>query len=97
RFRPNLVVSGSPPYAEDRWARIRIGTMELSLVKPCSRCSITTVDPASGARGVEPLATLAAYRRRGKQVFFGQNLIYDRPSELRVGMSVEVLEYRDEE
>ncbi|MBW9260110.1 MAG: MOSC domain-containing protein [Candidatus Thiodiazotropha sp. (ex. Lucinisca nassula)] len=97
RFRPNLVVSGSQPYAEDRWARIRIGTMELRLVKPCSRCSITTVDPDSGARGVEPLATLAAYRRRGKKVFFGQNLIYDRAAELRVGMSVEVLEYRDEE
>ncbi|MCG7981977.1 MAG: MOSC domain-containing protein [Candidatus Thiodiazotropha lotti] len=97
RFRPNLVVSGAPPYAEDQWARIRIGTMDLKLVKPCSRCSITTVDPATGARGAEPLATLAAYRRRGKQVYFGQNLIYDHPGELSLGMSVEILEYRDEQ
>ncbi|MEW8626700.1 MAG: MOSC N-terminal beta barrel domain-containing protein [Candidatus Thiodiazotropha sp.] len=96
RFRANLVISGSPPYAEDRWARIRIGSMELRLVKPCSRCSITTVDPTNGTRGSEPLATLAAYRRRGKKVYFGQNLIYDRPGELRVGMPVEILEYRDE-
>jgi uncharacterized protein YcbX len=97
RFRPNLVVSGSEPYAEDHWARIRIGSMELQLVKPCSRCSITTVDPATGERGSEPLTTLAGYRRRGKQVYFGQNLIYDRPGELRVGMSVEILERRDEQ
>lgn len=96
RFRPNLVVSGCSPYAEDQWSRIRIGKMELQLVKPCSRCSITTVDPATGVRGSEPLATLAGYRRRGKQVYFGQNLLYDQPGELGVGMQVEILECRDE-
>jgi uncharacterized protein YcbX len=97
RFRPNLVVSGSEPYAEDHWARIRIGGIELQLVKPCSRCSITTVDPATAERGSEPLATLAAYRRRGKQVYFGQNVIYDHPGELSLGSTVEILEYHDEQ
>jgi uncharacterized protein len=92
RFRPNLVVSGCPPYAEDGWLQICIGEMSLQLVKPCSRCRITTVDPQTGETGVEPLKTLASYRRRGNQVLFGQNLIHEQPGELRVGMSVKPTE-----
>lgn len=91
RFRPNLVVSGCEPYAEDGWSRIRIGDMTLRVVKPCSRCKITTVDPDTAETGSEPLKTLAAYRRNGKQVYFGQNLLHGAPGELAVGMAVEIL------
>jgi uncharacterized protein YcbX len=91
RFRPNLVVSGCAPYAEDQWSRIRIGAMELRLVKPCSRCKITTIDPDTGTAGSEPLKTLAGYRRVGNMILFGQNLVYDRPGELKTGMPVEIL------
>lgn len=97
RFRPNLVVSGCSPYAEDQWSTIKIGSMVLQLVKPCSRCAITTVDPLTGTKGREPLVTLARYRRRGNQVYFGQNLLHDQPGELRVGMPVEIVESRDEQ
>ena len=45
RFRPNLVIDGAEPYAEDAWRRIRVGAIELDVVKPCDRCAITTVDP----------------------------------------------------
>jgi len=91
RFRPNLVVSGSEPYAEDRWQRIVIGAIPMRMVKPCSRCVITTVDPETGRRtGQEPLATLATYRRRGNKVYFGQNLIHEAEGELAVGMTVRV-------
>lgn len=92
RFRPNLVVGGTEPYAEDQWRRIRIGEITFRVVKPCSRCVITTIDPETAARGKEPLATLAKYRRRGKDVMFGQNLIHDGLGTLRLGDSVEVLE-----
>jgi len=93
RFRPNLVVSGAAPHAEDGWRRIRIGPVQLRVVKPCSRCAITTVDPDGGRRdGLEPLQTLGTYRRRDGKVYFGQNLIPDRPGELGVGDPVEVLE-----
>jgi len=65
RFRPNLVIAGSAPYAEDGWRRIRIGALTFQVVKPCSRCVVTTVDPDTGlAEGPEPLRTLATYRRR---------------------------------
>ena len=92
RFRPNLVVDGCAPHAEDGWRRIRIGESILRLVKPCSRCKITTVDPYTAETGSEPLKTLAGYRRKGSQVYFGQNLLHDGPGVLRLGMPVEVIE-----
>ncbi len=92
RFRPNLVVEGCAPYAEDGWRRIRIGDVGFRVAKPCSRCIIPTIDPATGERGREPLRTLMTYRRRDNKVFFGQNLVHDGGGRLTVGMPVEVLE-----
>jgi len=95
RFRPNLVVEGAEPYAEDQWKRLRIGATEFRLVKPCSRCVIPTVDLATGEKGREPLATLTQYRRRDNKVFFGQNLVHELPEGaapvLAVGDPVELL------
>jgi hypothetical protein len=92
RFRPNLVVAGGEAFAEDGWRRIRIGGLAFRVAKPCSRCIIPTIDPLTGQRGVEPLRTLNSYRKRGKQVYFGQNLVHESPGRLAVGMPVEVLE-----
>jgi len=94
RFRPNLVVSGAEPYAEDGWKRIRIGQLTFRVVKACSRCVIPTLDPASGERAPdrEPLNTLLSYRKGPGGVFFGQNLIAEGRGELEVGMPVERLE-----
>ncbi|MBM7060950.1 MOSC domain-containing protein [Pseudomonas sp. UL073] len=94
RFRPNLVIEGSAPYAEDSWKRIRIGDLEFRVVKGCSRCILTTLDPRTGERSAdrEPLTTLKTYRERDGDVFFGQNLINQGEGELQVGMPVEVLE-----
>lgn len=92
RFRPNLVVAGCPPHAEDGWRRIRIGDLGFRVVKPCARCVIPTIDIETAERGPEPLRTLLRYRRRGDKVYFGQNLIHDGPGRLEVGMPVEVVE-----
>lgn len=94
RFRPNLVVAGSEPHAEDRWRRIRIGAVEFDVVKACTRCVFTTVDPASGERDPsgEPLRTLVGYRRGPDGVTFGQNLIPRGVGTVRVGDPVDVLE-----
>jgi len=94
RFRPNLVVSGAEPYAEDGWKRIRIGQLTFRVVKPCSRCVIPTLDPATGERAPdrEPLNTLLSYRKGPGGVFFGQNLIAEGRGELELGMPVEPLE-----
>ncbi|WP_268796852.1 MOSC domain-containing protein [Pseudomonas huanghezhanensis] len=94
RFRPNLVVEGSEAFAEDGWKRIRIGEMEFRLLKGCSRCILTTIDPATGERTEdrEPLTTLKTYREWDGQIWFGQNMVSDGPGVLEVGMPVEVLE-----
>jgi len=91
RFRPNLVVDGCGPFAEDGWKRIRIGELNFRVAKPCSRCKVTTVDPWSGTTGREPLKTLAGYRRRDNEVWFGMNLIHEGTGVLRVGDEVEVI------
>ena len=94
RFRPNLVVQGSAAFAEDSWKRIRIGALEFEVVKGCSRCVLTTIDPQTGERSAdrEPLTTLKTYRERDGEVYFGQNLLPRGIGELQVGMPVEVLE-----
>ncbi|MCK6536058.1 MAG: MOSC domain-containing protein [Polyangiaceae bacterium] len=91
RFRPNLVVTGTLPYAEDAWRRVRVGALTLRVVKPCSRCVIPTRDPDTGEAGKEPLATLATYRKIDGKVMFGMNVIPDSEGELAVGDRVEVL------
>ena len=92
RFRPNLVIDGVSAYAEDHWQAIKIGTTTFRVVKPCSRCAITTVDPASGIKGSEPLLTLAKYRREGNKVFFGQNVIHDSAGVIHQGDLLSELE-----
>jgi uncharacterized protein YcbX len=91
-FRPNVVVAGTPPWAEDRWLRVRIGEVPFRVVKPCGRCVVTTIDQQTGVRGRQPLKMLGRHRRFGKQLVFGQNLIPDRTGVIRVGDPVEVLE-----
>lgn len=93
RFRPSVVVSGFPAWAEDDWRRIRIGEAVFRAVKGCARCVITTVDPETGERGKEPLATLARTRRWDNGVWFGINLVPDSPgATIRVGDALEIIE-----
>lgn len=91
RFRPNLVVAGCEAFAEDCWQRIRIGDIEMRLVKPCSRCTIPNIDPITAAQSKEPILTLSRYRKRENKVYFGQNIIADSIGQLNVGMEVEIL------
>ncbi|HSE13933.1 MAG TPA: MOSC N-terminal beta barrel domain-containing protein [Rudaea sp.] len=93
RFRPNLVVAGTAPHAEDGWKRIRIGTIEMEVLKPCVRCVFTTVQFEHGTfdPSGEPLRTLLKYRRGADGVTFGQNLIPRGRGTLRLGDPVEVL------
>ena len=82
RFRPNLVLDGLQPYDEDHIDEIGIdttdGPVRLRLVKPCVRCTIPNVDPATAATGHEPGDTLAGYRadpRVKGGITFGVNAV----------------------
>ena len=89
RFRPNLVVEGAPPWAEDGWTTLTIGSIPFTAPKPCERCVVTTIDQATGVAGKEPLRTLATFRAReggsGATVCFGENLVHHALGTLRVG------------
>jgi hypothetical protein len=92
RFRPNVVAEGTAPWAEDRWRRIRIGTVTFRVAKPCGRCQVTTIDQTTGQRGRQPLKMLGRRRRFGQALVFGQNMIPDAPGIIRVGDRIRVLE-----
>ena len=82
RMRPNIVLDGIDAHDEDHIDSLEIdtpqGTVQLKLVKPCTRCTIPGVDPATGIQGFEVIDALAGYRsdpRVGGAATFGMNAI----------------------
>lgn len=83
RFRPNVVLAGVQAYDEDRVDRVRIGTgagleVQLQLVKPCARCPIPDIDPATAQSHPAVGDTLRTYRqdkRLDGAITFGMNAI----------------------
>ena len=106
RFRPNLVVRGTPAFAEDAWKSVNIGETVFRITKPCARCVVTTIDQLSGiVSGKEPLKTLATFRMvkdvypenfhllglSETSVLFGQNMIAETfGATIRISDEIEV-------
>ncbi len=97
RFRPNIVLGGVEAHDEDRLAQMQVttteGIVQIKPVKPCARCPIPNVDPASASVSPEVGDALQAYRsdpRLGGAVTFGMNAIVVDGFEqtLRVGQAV---------
>lgn len=93
RFRPNLVLAGwDTPWAEDTVRRLRVGEVELDLVRRCARCVVTTVDQDTGLAGAEPLRTLATFRAQDQRLLFGVNAVPRTLGTVHRGDPVEVLD-----
>jgi hypothetical protein len=82
RFRPNIVLAGIESHDEDRAGTLHVATAQgearLRPVKPCARCPIPDIDPATAARGTEVGDMLSRYRadaRVGGAITFGMNAI----------------------
>ncbi|WP_338751682.1 MOSC domain-containing protein [Janibacter alittae] len=88
RFRPNLVIDGEEPFAEDAWPTVRIGDVEFRTAETCDRCVMTTIDPETLERGTEPMRTLARHRRWDGKTWFGTRLVPLTQGELGVGDDV---------
>ncbi|MDO5691546.1 MAG: MOSC N-terminal beta barrel domain-containing protein [Pseudomonadota bacterium] len=98
RFRPNLVIDGVSAQDEDRLAELRITTAQgdtvvLRPVKPCPRCPIPNVDPATGESSPEVLGQLSSYRANpvlDGAITFGMNcvIVQGAGATLRVGDAV---------
>jgi uncharacterized protein YcbX len=96
RFRPNIVIADERPWSEDGWQRLKLGAVEIDLVKPCARCVVTTIDQSRGIKaGREPLRTLAKFRFLQvpgiSGAIFGQNAIPRVLGPIAVGDPVEIL------
>ncbi|XP_062011980.1 molybdenum cofactor sulfurase isoform X1 [Rosa rugosa] len=80
RFRPNLVISGGEPYAEDGWRNLKIGNMYFTSLGGCNRCQMINIVHEAGQvrKSNEPLATLASYRRVKGKILFGILLKYEK-------------------
>lgn len=101
RFRPNIVLDTDEPWAEDRWAAIDINGIRFDLVKPCTRCIMTTQDQMTGSRDVpSPMKAMGRIRmsadRRVPGVLFGWNLTPRGEGLVRLGNVAKVVEWRDE-
>jgi len=92
RFRPNIVLDGPPAFEEDYFKLLRTGGIAIRPVKPCARCSVPGVDPASGEHSPVLTDALAAFRATPEGVMFGVNAIVVEGAggTLRVGDAVEV-------
>ncbi|HEX5199967.1 MAG TPA: MOSC N-terminal beta barrel domain-containing protein [Actinoplanes sp.] len=96
RFRPNIVVAGAAPWAEDEWsarsAKLQIGDVVFRAGPGCPRCVVTTVDQETGEKGKEPLHTLGKYRRVGSGLLFAINMAPLSRGSLRVGDEIRLIE-----
>ncbi len=92
RFRPNLVLDDLPEYEEDYVKSLRIGNVELRVVKPCARCTVPGVDPDSGVAATTVPDVLSTYRQTENGVLFGVNAIVvnGADDELHIGQTVDV-------
>jgi uncharacterized protein len=91
RFRPNIVFTGAEAHFEDRMAHFTINHIDFFGVKPCARCKVVGIDQQTAQTYVEPMKTLARYRSKNYEVFFGQNLIYEGKGKISVGDHIDVL------
>lgn len=97
RFRPNIVLTGAEAHDEDRIGPLHIATPEgeavIEPVKPCARCPIPNIDPATATTSPEVGDTLQTYRQDARlngAVTFGMNAIVlqGHGRVLRVGQAV---------
>ncbi|MFF2371598.1 MOSC domain-containing protein [Agromyces sp. NPDC058110] len=90
RFRPNLVVDGDEPFAEDDWGFVTIGDVRFRVAGGCDRCMMTGIDPVTLQRGLEPIRTLSKFRRRDGKTWFGVLLVPQNEGAVAVGDPVAI-------
>jgi uncharacterized protein YcbX len=88
RFRPNIVVDGAEPFAEDGWRRLRIGDVRFRQPKRVDRCVMTTISATDLTSTKEPIRTLARYRLADQLTWFAVHLVPEGPGRIAVGDEV---------
>ncbi len=93
RFRSNIIISGLPAYAEDKFEKIKAGEITLQNPRLCTRCVVITQDAETGkVVSKETLKTLAdTHKAEGSKVAFGVNLTPQNLGTIRLGDPVQIL------
>ena len=91
RFRPNIVFTGGIAHIEDEWQNFMINDVKLKGVKPCARCTVTTINQENANISKEPLKSLATYRNFNNKINFGQNVIVLKEGKVKVGDKIKLL------
>jgi uncharacterized protein YcbX len=96
RFRANLILEGSDSFEEDTWEEISINSVRLFGAKPCARCQLINVEPATGLvdKG-GMLKALATFRQKDNKVYFGQQMVPITLGTIQVGDEVIVSTRKD--
>jgi hypothetical protein len=97
RFRPNMVFTGGTPSEEDLIGHFTINQIDFYGVKLCARCPIPTINQENGARGKEPLKTLAKYRQKNNKIYFGQNLVHKGEGLISIGDRLQTISFNGDE
>ncbi|WP_246004188.1 MOSC domain-containing protein [Nocardioides marmoriginsengisoli] len=88
RFRPNVVIDGELPFAEDDWSEVRIGEVLYRKPKRVDRCVMTTISPDDLSSSKEPIRTLAKHRLVDRATWFAIHLIPLEAGTIAVGDAV---------
>lgn len=79
-FRANIIISDmeskQPPYVEDSWSGLQIGSLNFKALGACRRCHMVCINQETAEKSEEPFVTLSKTRRFDGKVFFGTHMCY---------------------
>ena len=88
RFRANIIVDGDAAWAEDTWDEFTLGQLHFQCLKPCSRCVVPSLDPATGERGHEPNEGMATFRTGDQLGFVSKSSAENFKSAIFMGQNI---------
>ncbi|HYC45963.1 MAG TPA: MOSC domain-containing protein [Burkholderiales bacterium] len=94
RFRSNIAIDGVAAWAEQDWLgrTLRIGTVELDVVRPKTRCLATHANPRTGERDLAVMQVLVRAFAQQQPTFAIALTTRGRGGVIRLGDEITVLE-----
>ena len=75
RFRANIILETKIGHEEEEVDKFTLSGVKFRMIKPCARCQVVTIDQKNASTSKEPLKTLATYRKKANNIYFGMNVV----------------------